>query len=113
MQFANFLGRYCQDLPRLPRKYLGLTTQNTINERQIKRMAAPLTNPGTRLWRTDYRLGRSVYALLSNDLTKPSPQDPLVGVMESSELAENIVDTHNGALTKYGRHYRKALSTDD
>jgi hypothetical protein len=76
-------------------------------------MAAPLKNPGTRLWRTDYRLGRNIYALLSNNVEKPSPLDPLVGVMESSELAENIVDTHNNALTKYGRHYLKALSADD
>lgn len=74
---------------------------------------APLNNPQDRLWRTDLKLGRSVYALLSNDVTKASPQDPLVGVMESSDLAQNVVDTHNKALTKFGRHYLKALSTDD
>jgi hypothetical protein len=34
---------------------------------------APLNNPGERLWRTDFRLGRNVYALLSNDVTKVSP----------------------------------------
>jgi len=70
----------------------------------------PLNNPGERLWRTDFRLGRSVYALLSNDVSKPSTQDPLVGVMESSDLAQNVVDTHNNALTKYGRHYLRRLS---
>jgi hypothetical protein len=74
---------------------------------------APLNNPDDRLWRTDYRLGRSMYALLSNDVTKPSPQDPLVGVMETSELAENVVDTHNRVITKYGRHYLRALAADD
>jgi hypothetical protein len=74
---------------------------------------APLKNPDERLWRTDLRLGRNVYALLSNDVTRPSPQDPLVGVMETSELAENVVDLHNRAITKYGRHYLKALSTDE
>jgi len=74
---------------------------------------APLQDPEQRLWRTDLRLGRSVYALLSNDATKSSPQDPLVGVMESSDLAQNVVDIHNKALTRFGRHYLKALSTDD
>jgi hypothetical protein len=74
---------------------------------------APLNNPGDRLWRTDFRLGRSIYALLSNDIEKPSSQDPLVGVMETSELAEIVVDTHNNALLKFGRHFRKALSPDD
>ena len=73
---------------------------------------APLNNPGERLWRTDFRLGRNIYALLSNDVAKPSPQDPLVGVMETSELAENVVDTHNLVITKFGRHYLKALTVD-
>jgi hypothetical protein len=76
-------------------------------------MASPLTNPDTRLWRTDYRLGRSIYALLSNEVSQPSPLDPLVGVMESSELAETVVDTHNAMVIKYGRHYLKALSAND
>jgi hypothetical protein len=71
---------------------------------------ALLNNSAERLWRTDFRLGRSVYALLSNDITKPSAQDPLVGVMESSDLAQNVVDTHNNALNKYGRHYLRRLS---
>lgn len=74
---------------------------------------APLSNPGDRLWRTDFRVGRNIYALLSNDITKPSIKDPLVGVMETSELAEIVVETHNGALQKFGRHFRKALATDD
>ena len=73
---------------------------------------APLNNPEERLWRTDFRLGRSVYALLSNDVKKPSSQDPLIGVMETSELAELVVDTHNKVLLKFGRHYLKALATD-
>lgn len=73
---------------------------------------APLNNPGERLWRTDLRLGRSVYALLSNDHTKISGQDPLVGVMETSELAQIVVDTHNKALEKYGRHYLRRLGED-
>lgn len=72
----------------------------------------PMQNPVDRLWRTDYRLGRNVYALLSNDVRNPSQQDPLIGTMESSELAENVVDTHNRVMLKYGRHYIKALETE-
>jgi len=73
----------------------------------------PLNNPEDRLWRSDVKRGRGIYALLSNDLKKPSQYDPLLGVMESSELAEVVVDTHNLVLMKFGRHYLKALSTDD
>lgn len=74
---------------------------------------AQITNPNERLWRTDFRLGRSVYALISNDETHPSPNDPLIGTMETSELAENVVETHNLAMKKYGRHYRRALAVND
>jgi hypothetical protein len=76
-------------------------------------MTVPLKDMEQRLWRTDFRLGRSIYALLSNNVRKPSPQDPLIGVMETSELAEIVVDTHNNALMKFGRHYVRALAADD
>lgn len=69
----------------------------------------PLNNPSERLWRTDLKLGRNIYALLSNDLKRPSGQDELIGSMETSELAEIVVDTHNKVLQLYGRHFRKAL----
>lgn len=74
---------------------------------------APLSNPEERLWRTDIRKGRGIYALLSNDPAKHSEHDPLIGVMETSELADLVVDTHNRAITKFGRHYLKALLADD
>jgi hypothetical protein len=76
-------------------------------------MTVPVTDPDTRLWRTDLKLGRNIYALLSNNVQSPSELDPLVGVMESSELAENVVDMHNNVLRKYGRHYLKVLATND
>lgn len=72
---------------------------------------APLKDAGNRMWRTDLQLGRSIYALLSNDISNPSALDPLIGVMENSEMAEDVVDTHNNALRKYGRHYRRVLAT--
>jgi hypothetical protein len=65
--------------------------------------------PEMRVWRTDIRSGRQIYALLSNDVTRPSDDDPMIGVMESSVVAEDIVSTHNGALSKYGRRYPSVL----
>lgn len=73
---------------------------------------APIPNPSERYWRTDFKLGRNIYALLSNDVKKASPQDPLIGVMETSEMAENVVDTHNLVIERFGRHYVKALGTN-
>lgn len=75
---------------------------------------AILNNPHERMWRTDTgKLGREIYALLSNNVSRPSPNDPLVGVMESSELAENVVDLHNQVLTRFGRHYQRVLNADE
>lgn len=70
---------------------------------------APLQKPEERMWRTDIKRGRGVYALVSNDVTQPSEYDPLVGVMETSELAENVVGVHNALLTLYGRQYYKRV----
>lgn len=69
---------------------------------------AILTNPQERFWRTDERRGRGLYALISNDTTKPSEHDPLVATAESYDLAEMLVDVHNSVLKLYGRnfHYR-------
>ena len=68
-------------------------------------------NPEEWFWRTDLHLGRNIYVPLSNDVTKPSEDDPLIGTMESSELAEMVVDLHNLALERFGRHFRKALAS--
>lgn len=72
-----------------------------------------LKDPEQRMWRTDFKRGRGIYALLSNDVEKASEHDPLIGVMETSELAQDVVDVHNRALMKFGRHYLKALAVDD
>jgi hypothetical protein len=64
----------------------------------------------TRFWRTDLRVGRSVYVLLSNDPDEPSEMDPLLGVMESSSLAEDVVNSHNGLLHRYGRKYYERIA---
>ena len=69
-------------------------------------------NPEEWFWRTDLHLGRNIYVPLSNDVTKPSGDDPLIGTMETSELAELVVDLHNLALKRFGRHFRKALASE-
>lgn len=74
---------------------------------------AIVTDPEMKYWRTDVKRGRGIYVLISNDIEKPSEFDPLIGTMESSELAEIVVDTHNRALEKYGRHFLKALMASD
>lgn len=66
-------------------------------------------HPETRFWRLDFRLGRNVYVLLSNDPDEPSENDPMIGVMESSAMAEDVVNTHNALLAKYGKHYPRVL----
>lgn len=74
---------------------------------------APISKPSERLWRTDLKIGRNIYALLSNDVSKPSEQDQLIATAESSEVAEHAVEVHNAVLTMFGRnYYRKALGID-
>jgi hypothetical protein len=88
----------------------GFVLGEVSNTENGERMAL-VQNPGERFWRTDFRLGRNIYVLLSNDITRPSGDDQLIGVMESSELAENVVDTHNRALKKFGPKYLKRLES--
>lgn len=66
--------------------------------------------PEMRLWRTDTGRGRNIYALISNDVMRPSDADPLVGIMESSAVAEDVVNTHNGVMALYGRRYAHVLA---
>jgi hypothetical protein len=70
-----------------------------------------LENAHERFWRTDLRLGRNVYVLLSNDPNRPSPADLLIGTMETSVIAETVVDTHNKLLIKFGKRYPRVLET--
>lgn len=72
-------------------------------------MAKGIKSAEMRYWRTDLQLGRNVYALLSNNPEVPSVSDPLIGVMESTALAEDVVNSHNGLLARYGRRYQKAV----
>lgn len=76
---------------------------------------AIIDDPAARVWRTSNRVneGHLIYAMIFNDISKPSKDDVLVGSMDSSELAEGVVDMHNRLLKKYGRHYPKALAVDD
>lgn len=73
-----------------------------------------LKNPEQYYWRTDLNnLGRTIYAIISNDPDNPSSHDPMIGVMESSSLADDVVNTHNGALQRYGRKYPQRLKLEN
>lgn len=45
-----------------------------------------------RYWRTGRRVHRTIYCQLGD---QPSDHDPLIGVMDSAELAAAAVDAHN------------------
>lgn len=75
-------------------------------------MAVNINNVEERFWRTDPRLGRNIYGLVSNDPNSSSNSDPLIGVMESTTLAEIVVNTHNDLLEKYGRRYPEYLAKE-
>lgn len=63
-----------------------------------------------RLWRTGSTTNANeIYALVNNDVTKPTRNDPLIGSMDTAELADHVVDIHNRLLSKFGRHYVRAL----
>lgn len=67
--------------------------------------------PELRLWRVGKKQSRHIYALISNDPLRSSDDDPLVGIMESSIVAQDVVSTHNGALAMFGRRYPQMLAT--
>jgi hypothetical protein len=66
--------------------------------------------PEQRMWRTDKR-GLAIYALISNDPRRPSEDDPMLGSMVSSIVAQDVISTHNGALARYGRRYGNVLAS--
>ncbi len=71
-----------------------------------------LKNIELRYWRTDLRLGRNIYALMSNDPDSPNISDPLIGVMETTALAEDVVNSHNGLLLRFGRRYPERITPE-
>lgn len=54
-------------------------------------------NPFEQLWRPGRRVGRTIYAQPGPE---PADTDPLIGVMDTPELAQAAVDGHNAAVTK-------------
>ncbi len=64
-------------------------------------------------WRTDLRLGKNIFVLISNDPKEPSEKDVLIGTMNSTAMAEDVVHTHNAALTKFGRRYLGVLQSEE
>ena len=51
----------------------------------------------TMRWRVGRTLGRTIYAQVRTD---PSKDDVLLGLMETRELAELVVDMHNDAFDR-------------
>lgn len=70
-----------------------------------------IVDPEKRLWRTgsSTEKGNEIYALIYNDPTKPSRNDVLIGQMDTTELAEIVVNVHNLVVAKFGSHYEKML----
>jgi DNA-binding protein Fis len=74
---------------------------------------ALIEDPQNRVWRTGSGVnGNEIYALIHNDVTKPTRDDLLIGSMENETIAEHIVDMHNRVLRKFGRHYIRALKAE-
>lgn len=48
-----------------------------------------------RPWRVGFKLGRTVYAMVGDT---PSPEDGLLGMMETQHLAAHVVALHNESL---------------
>lgn len=71
---------------------------------------AIIDDPKNRLWRVGSGdSSNEIYALVYNDVTKPTRDDVLIGTMETSAIAEDVVDIHNLVLRKFGRHYPRVL----
>lgn len=51
-------------------------------------------------WRTGRTVGRTIYAMRSS---VPTDTDPLIGMMDTEELAREAVDQHN-AYVERGAH---------
>lgn len=75
---------------------------------------AQVTDPENRLWRVGQgESGNEIYALVYNDVTRPTRNDVRLGVMETTDLADMVVNMHNQVLRKFGRHAASALKIDD
>jgi hypothetical protein len=48
-------------------------------------------------WRTGRHVGRTIYAMEGD---KPSNQDLLIGIMDTAELASDVVNAHNLTIEK-------------
>ena len=58
-----------------------------------------MTDPRTAVpWRTGRRVGRTIYAQFGD---VPGENDPLIGVMDTPELAAEAVDSHNSYISPY------------
>jgi hypothetical protein len=46
-------------------------------------------------WRVGRKVGRTIYAIVSDDVNKPSDDDVLIGCLDTRECAAEAVRAHN------------------
>jgi hypothetical protein len=54
-----------------------------------------IIDPENHRWRTGRKVGRTIYAIQHPEDKTDRDEDPLIGVMDTPELAEEAVRTHN------------------
>lgn len=54
-----------------------------------------IPNPENHRWRAGRKVGRTIYAVQEPKDTTERDQDPLIGVMDTPELAAEVVRLHN------------------
>jgi len=55
----------------------------------------PITDPENHRWRTGRKVGRTIYAIPYPESGTDRDEDPLIGVMDTRELAAEAVRAHN------------------
>jgi len=56
-----------------------------------------MVNLKNRPWRVGRKVGRTIYAQITD---VPRDDDPLIGVLDTRELAERVVADHNKSLAE-------------
>lgn len=55
----------------------------------------PIADPENHRWRTGRKVGRTIYAIQEPEDRTDRNRDPLIGVMDTPELATEAVRAHN------------------
>jgi hypothetical protein len=60
----------------------------------------PFIAPCWLRWRTGRKVGRTIYAVVGE---QPSDDDKLIGLMDTAEIADEVVRAHNACLERSQR----------